>query len=223
VAQVTSVHPVIFQEFEAICAPLAVTGHVLEIGASPDHRSLLELPSLRSAVSRVGVGLDGSLDGDHFTILDRNAHDLSCFGDGSFELILCNSTLEHDERFWLTIAEAHRLIAPGGWIVFGVPGYAATGSSLAMRPIKRLSRLPLIGQAWTAARVEFEASSVTLGRHDFPADYYRFSEQAMIEVLLGGLEHKETRVILSPPRVIGLGRKAMPGIVDAAAASESRA
>ena len=51
------------------------------------------------------------------------------------------------------------------------------------------------------------ASSVTLGVHDFPGDFYRFSEQALAQVILQGLTDTSTRVLLAPPRVLGWGRK----------------
>jgi hypothetical protein len=56
-------HPEIFDAFETVCAPLDVTGGVLEIGVSPDHRSLLDLPCLARASERVGVGLEAAFAG----------------------------------------------------------------------------------------------------------------------------------------------------------------
>jgi SAM-dependent methyltransferase len=203
-------HPRVFEAFETICAPLRVTGRVLEIGASPGHRPLLEMAALRTAAERVGVGLDGAAETAGYRIVVANAHDLSRFADGWFELVVCNSVLEHDPRFWLTVVEARRVTAPGGWMVFGAPAFGAMDSVPGARTIKRLARLPFVGARWSGARNALQASSATLGLHDFPGDYYRFSEQAMADVVLADLESVTTRLILEPPRVIGAGRKPRP-------------
>jgi SAM-dependent methyltransferase len=200
-------HRKIFEAFEAICRPLGVTGRVLEIGASPHHQTLLDLPALRGAAERIGVGLDGPAAGAGHRILHADAHDIALFADGAFDLVLCNSMLEHDPHFWLTLAEARRVAAPGGFLMFGVPGYAAMGTVPGQSTIAGLARIPLLGRRWRAAREALAASSATLGVHDFPGDYYRFSEQAMAEVLLEGLADVQTRIVLAPPRVLGWGRK----------------
>jgi SAM-dependent methyltransferase len=200
-------HPRIFEEFDAICAPLSITGEVLEIGASRDHPLLLALPALGSAAKRIGVGLGPAFRGDDFEVLSCDANDLGCFASGRFQLVLCNAMLEHDARFWLTLAEARRVSQPGGWMVLGVPSYGAMDSIPGRHVVDRLSRLPLIGRRWRDARAAMVASAPTLGLHHFPSDYYRFSEHAMAEVLLEGLEQKQVRLLLNPPRVIGIGQK----------------
>jgi SAM-dependent methyltransferase len=200
-------HPKIYAEFETICRTLNFKGRVLEIGASPQHQSLLGLPSLDFATKRIGIGLDGAVKNNRFEIIHRNAHDLSCFDNGSFDLILCNSMLEHDPQFWRTVAEAYRVAAKGAWFVYGVPGYAQGGAIPVPRLLRFLSKLPLIGHPWNNLRQTLQASSLSLAIHHYPADYYRFSEQAMAEILLSGLERIETRLVMSPPRVIGIGQK----------------
>lgn len=201
-------HPVVFQTFDALCRDLAVHGSVLEIGASPDHQTLLTLPSLRGAAQRLGVGLDGETTRDGYRIRRINSHNLD-FVDGAFQLVLSNSMLEHDGHFWLSLDEARRVTAPGGYIILGVPSFSRMGEVPGRKLLKLLSKIPLIGDTWRAAVVASDASSLTLGLHDFPRDYYRFSEQAMTDILLEGMEQISTRLILSPPRVIGLGRKPM--------------
>lgn len=200
-------HPRVFQEFETICAAFAITGRVLEIGASPRHQSLLTMRSLHAASERLGVGLDGDAAGPGFRIINADAHDLSMFADGNFDLVLCNSMMEHDPQFWLTAAEARRVAASRAWLVFGVPGFGRMGTVPRTSTIRFLSRLPLIGASWRRALTALQASSPTLGLHEYPGDYYRFSEFAMAQVLLAGLEAVETRLIMEPPRVIGIGRK----------------
>ena len=51
------------------------------------------------------------------------------------------------------------------------------------------------------------APTPTLAIHDFPGDYYRFSPQAMREVLLDGLDEREVEELMLPPRLIGSGRR----------------
>lgn len=197
-------HPIVYRKFVSLCQDLPLSGAVLEIGASPHHPTLLAMPSLHRAASRVGVGLDGDHDGDGYAIRHLNSHDLSVFADASFELVLSNAMLEHDPRFWLTLREAYRVLAPGGWMVLGVPGFGAMGSV----PGRQLWR-DLAGASREASALAdaIGASSLTLGVHNYPADYYRFSEQAMRDVLLDGLAELDISVIMQPPRVVGRGRK----------------
>jgi hypothetical protein len=46
-----------------------------------------------------------------------------------------------------------------------------------------------------------------LGVHNFPGDYYRFSEQAVREVFMDGLVDVSVKLVLTPPRIIAWGRK----------------
>ena len=50
-------HPRVFEEFERICRTRGAGGDVLEIGAVPSRESLLFLPALSGARSRIGVDL----------------------------------------------------------------------------------------------------------------------------------------------------------------------
>lgn len=202
-----NMHPTIYAEFNSICQTMKITGHVLEIGASPHHQCLLGLPALDTAKTRIGIGLDGALQTERYEIIHRNAHDLSCFADATFDLILCNSMMEHDPQFWRTLAEAYRVAAKGAWFVYGVPGYSAGGVLKLPRFWRLLSKLPLIGHECKSLGQGLQASTLTLAVHNYPADYYRFSEQAMAEVLLCGLERIETHLVMNPPRVIGRGQK----------------
>ena len=197
-------HPIVYRQFIALCQDLPVSGAVLEIGASPHHPTLLGMPSLQRAASRIGVGLDGDHDGDGYVIRQMNSHDLSAFADASFDLVLSNAMLEHDPRFWLTLGEAYRVLKPGGWMMLGVPGFGGMGTVPGSQLWRQFAGSSQEGRAWSEA---VGASSLTLGVHNYPADYYRFSEQAMRDVLLDGLVDLDVSVIMQPPRVIGRGRK----------------
>lgn len=82
-----------------------------------------------------------------------SGHDLP-FEDASFDLVLCLNTLEHDDCFWLTLAEMKRVLKTGGILFIEVPNY--------------------------------EYRTI----HNFPADYYRFSEEALRKMLDGFSEIK---------------------------------
>ena|ERR1700687_3007427 len=41
--------------------------------------------------------------------------------DGSFELVLCTQVLEHCQNPWHAMQEIHRILAPGGYLIFSVP------------------------------------------------------------------------------------------------------
>ena len=147
-------------------------------------------------------------EGAGYSIRQADAHDLSEFRDGSFELVLSNSMLEHDPQFWLSVAEAKRVTALGGYLGVGVPAFVQMGAVPALGFLKGFSRIPLLGRGLRDALVAGQASSLTLGVHNFPGDYYRFSEQAIRDVILEGMEEIATRLVLQPPRLIGFGRKA---------------
>lgn len=197
--------PLIYKVFEHLCADLRVAGPVLEIGASPLHKTLLSLTALSGASLRVGVGLDGAYEGEGYSILHQNAHDLSCFSDNTFELVISNSMLEHDPAFWKTMSEAYRVLAPGGWMIIGVPGYGAMGSVPSQDLI--LATLQAAEDRRDQSRA-IKISSLTLGIHNYPGDYYRFSPEAMREVLMQGLAEVRIFSVMQPPRIVGIGRKA---------------
>ena len=195
-------HERIFAAFDRICRARGAGGDVLEIGAMPSPTTLLCLPALAHARSRVGVNLAGDASYDGFRIVGANANDLRGFANASFDTVLANSVLEHDARFWRTLAEMRRVARPGALIAIGVPAYGPRGRG---RPLERLARLPVTGRLvrrWAPGAI---ASTPTLVVHDFPGDYYRFSPQAMREVLLDGLEACEIETLMTPPRLVGSG------------------
>lgn len=195
-------HPDVFQAFEAICRRRTAGGAVLEVGAMPSDDTLLCLPAVAGAASRVGINLDGPHRHRDFEILQVNAHAMDCFADGTFDTVLCNATLEHDPRFWLTLGEIRRVTRPGGLIVIGVPGYAELPSDVRLR---RLRRIPGVSRWIRVPPQALACSTLTLPVHDFPGDYYRFSPQAVREIFCEGLRDVAVETLLVPPRVIGSG------------------
>jgi len=198
--------PEIYQAFESLCARHPFRGPVLEIGVTPGPDSLLRLPSLRTHPDKTGIHLGPPGMDAGSTILQGNANAMPGFADGTFGLVLCNSTLEHDPFFWKTLQEIRRVTAPGGLFIVGVPGYAGMGLRHLLPGSDRRSRL-LRRLLQSFGPATLRAGTPTLGEHHFPGDYYRFSEKALRDVLLEGFDVLETRTLMHPPRVLGCGRK----------------
>ena len=144
--------------------------------------SLLLFPEFASALERYCVNLEKLPYNPRITGITANANDLGMFADDYFDLVLSNATLEHDKSFWLTVAEMRRVLRPGGMMLVGVPGYVK-------HPEKS------------------EEASIPVLNHHGRRDFYRFSSQAMRTVILDGLEQVTVSVVLTPPRIIGTGRK----------------
>ncbi len=200
-------HLAVFAAFDRICSARTCGGDVLEIGAVPSADTLLCMPSLQGARRRVGVNIDGPSSFRGIEILRANANDLrglDGFGDESFDTVLCNAVLEHDPRFWRTLAEMRRLVRPGGLVGIGVPGFAKLAVE---RRVSRVARM--LSRVGVPARAldPWRASTMTLQIHNYPGDYYRFSPQAVAEVFLEGLVDTEVHTVLVPPRIIGFGEK----------------
>jgi len=182
------VHPAVFQVFDELCRPHNIRGAVLEVGATPDESTLLNLPSLAGVTEKIGINKAGASRFKDFSILNVDANAMTCFPDQRFDTVLCNSVLEHDRFFWKTLAEIHRVTKTGGLIVIGTPGYT-----------KQRPRGILFGGD------ALRHSTLTLGIHNFPGDYYRFSEQTFREVFFEGMKDVVIRTVLVPPRIIGAG------------------
>lgn len=198
--------PAVYATFQEICAQEQIRGPVLEVGAVIGPDSLLRLPCLKGVANRVGINIERTLSDDGCRMIQGNANEMRMFADGSFETVLCNSTLEHDPFFWKTIAEIHRVTTSGGFVVIGVPGFAGMGVDC-FAPRKSIPGFLLRLAAQMTKSDLLLASTPTLGEHFFPGDYYRFTEQAMREVFLANFHPISIRKIMNPPRIIGSGRK----------------
>jgi SAM-dependent methyltransferase len=153
----------------------------LEVGGVTGPNSLLDAPELRGA-ERFCLNLLKMPEIDGVKTVAGNANDMRMFKEESFDIVLCNATLEHDKRFWRSVAEMHRVLRPGGLLVVGVPGY-----------VKDPERDH--GRATHTYRVHYRF------------DYYRFSEQAVREVVFEGMRRVRVMQVMYPPRLIGHGIK----------------
>lgn len=66
------------------------------------------------------IGID-MRDGDNVDVV-MNGHDLADHYGEDFDLVLCFDTMEHDDKFWLTIEAMKKVLKPGGWMLIGAPG-----------------------------------------------------------------------------------------------------
>lgn len=189
-----NVHPDVFTVFEEICRRRGAAGDVLEVGAMPTDDTLLRLPCLRDARFRIGVNPEGPWQCDGFSIVRGHGSDMRAFPDRRFDTVVCNSTLEHDPRFWETLREIRRVLRPGGLFVVGVPGYLP-GS---IRPF-------LSGSEATPLPAWVDATTPVLAHHDAPGDFYRFSAQAVASVFMEGMRDVEMRAVMVPPRLVASG------------------
>jgi SAM-dependent methyltransferase len=200
------VHPVVFAAFDEICrGRMAPGARVLEIGAMPAADTLLNLPALRGAGVRVGANLGVARPYPGLELVQVAADGLAAFADASFDAVLCNSVLEHDARFWRTLDGILRVARPGALVAIGVPGYADLPPTPLIGLARRAVRLPFVAWLFARAAPGWDAATPTLAVHNYPGDYYRFSEQAMREVLLAGCRGVVVRVVMRPPRIIGFG------------------
>lgn len=137
---------------------------VLEIGAA--NWTLLNIPCFQEAQK---TALNASFRPD-FPKLDKlrlaigNSNCME-FDDDEFDCIMSSSVLEHDKYFWHSIAEIYRTLSTHGLLIIGVPIYMD---------------LP----------TDWKNTTLTFKRHGkaYNADFYRFSEQAVREVLFEKLE-----------------------------------
>lgn len=179
---VAGVYPPVQRRFEQIIRDSRIRpARALEVGGHTGPKSLLRAPELAEA-ERYCLNLEPKASVDGITAVRGNANDMGMFADGMFDVVLSNAMLEHDKYFWLSLAEMRRVLAPGGLLVIGTPGY--------VRDPER-----------------DEGKSTATYRMHYTVDYYRFSDQVFRDVFFEGLEDVTVAAILRPPRIIGHGWK----------------
>lgn len=55
-----------------------------------------------------------------------NSHHLE-FLDSYFDVVISIAAMEHDEKFWVSAQEMARVLKPGGWMIWSVPGWRGCG------------------------------------------------------------------------------------------------
>jgi SAM-dependent methyltransferase len=153
---------------------------VLEIGPSrkPD-KSLLTLDCLQGSV-REGISIGGAFALSGIKVYIGNSNNMEMFEDGRFDMVISNAVLEHDRYFWKSVEEYKRVLAIGGTLIVGVPGFVESETAKISSPVFK---------------------------YHMKEDYYRFSPLAVSKVFLRGLDSVEVQIISKPPRIIGVGTK----------------
>jgi SAM-dependent methyltransferase len=106
---------------------------VLEIGTPKSQmESLLFIPSTIH-MQRTGIDIGGPyMVGD--VLVSKGDMKALQFGDEEFDLVLCNSVLEHEPKFWIGLTEMTRVLKKGGLLMLGVPGFDSTRETLQFHP-----------------------------------------------------------------------------------------
>jgi SAM-dependent methyltransferase len=198
--------PEVYKAFQTILSTHQIHGPVLEVGAVAGPDCLLNLPAFKNVSKKIGVNLIDQNSTVDIEYVQINANDLSCFDNNYFQVVVCNSTLEHDPFFWKTLAEIKRVSMVGGLIVIGVPGYTGMGLQHIFTQ-RNVFHWFLRVFSMMGVNKGLKASTLTLGEHHFPNDYYRFSEHAVNDILLEGTSDRCVHQVMSPPRFIGVGYK----------------
>ena len=94
-----------------------IKGKVLEVGSryvNGEIRDIFEDEKIKY------TGLD-MIKGRCVDIL-LNAHDIKKeLKKNSFDLVVCFDTLEHDDKFWITVDNMRWVLKKGGWLVIKAP------------------------------------------------------------------------------------------------------
>jgi hypothetical protein len=190
------VNTLVFDTFAKIVRDIKPRGKIVELGAVPSSDSLLTLPEL-SGEHRVGVNISGASHFGGFEILKMNANNMALFDDRSVDCVLSNAMLEHDNYFWLTLAEIRRILRPGAWAILGVPAFTDDGL------ISKLGQ----GTHWPISDAnDYHNATLTFKQHGAPKDFYRFSKEAVRSVFFEGFERVTLVNVMIPPRIVGYGR-----------------
>ena len=112
--------------------------------------------------------------------------------------------LEHDPLFWKTIIEINRVLAPGGTLIIGVPSFEGMGLKYIFPSNSVIAKfLKIIIGIFKLNYLK--ASTLTLGVHAYPEDYYRFSAAAVRDVFFKDYEQVTLSKVMMPPRIVATG------------------
>jgi SAM-dependent methyltransferase len=182
---------ILYGAFQRCAARYSLEGPYLEIGASPGGKSILAGKYFKDRPDRHAINLNDFAQEGGITFHRMNSNDMSAtFRDGQFGAVLSNAVLEHDKRFWLSLAEMKRVLAPGGIMVVAAPGFIRL----------KHTKATIIGPNGESN------ATITHEVHARP-DYWRFSRQAFSEVVCEGLDILAMRVIDAIPRIMAVARK----------------
>ena len=94
---------------------------VLEVGSLDVNGSVRDI--FASGTYGDYLGLD-MRDGKNVDIV-LNAHDIPTrWTTPTFDLVICFDTLEHDDKFWVTVENMRNIVKEGGWLFVSAPSGA---------------------------------------------------------------------------------------------------
>lgn len=102
-------------EIQTLIQSLNLGGRVLEVGSRDINGTIRKY--LRKDAKYLGIDRCKGPNVDRI----MSGHDLK-LRNGYYDTVLCLDTLEHDEKFWLTLKEMRRVLKKGGTMVITVPG-----------------------------------------------------------------------------------------------------
>jgi SAM-dependent methyltransferase len=92
-----------------------VTGKVLEVGCLDVNGNVRDILSF---MEYMGIDMRDGRNVDKVV----NAHDIKeNFTEGEFDLVICFDTLEHDNKFWISVENMRWVLKKGGWLIIGTP------------------------------------------------------------------------------------------------------
>lgn len=184
-------HPMLYRHFQEVASKYALKGPFLEIGAAPGGKAILAGAYFKGKNDRFAINLQAQAQESGITFKMCNSNDMqSEFASGQFQSVLSNAVLEHDKYFWRSIDEMKRVLAPGGMLVVGAPGFI---------PLKQT-------KASISGLGEDSKATITYDVHARP-DYWRFSRQAFKSVICEEMQILELRVVGSIPRLVAVAQK----------------
>lgn len=195
-------HPKVNETYQKLAEKYEMKGPFLEVGIGNRESAILSGPYFLGKPERFATNLSEmevlDEEGDRkIQFIRCNANNMKeVFADGQFGTVLSNAVIEHDKYFWRSLEEMKRVLAPGGLLAIGAPGYI---------PRKRLKGDVLDDR--------FSRATVTADVHSRP-DYWRFSDMAFEEVLCEGLEVLEMCVVGRIPVLMAVARKPLEGLLE---------
>lgn len=91
-------------------------GHVLEIGSLNVNGGVRQFFTDSLSYTGIDIVMGNGVD------LVLNANNLAAFFDADqFDTILCLETIEHDKKFWRTMAEIQFVLKRGGYLIVSSP------------------------------------------------------------------------------------------------------
>ncbi len=170
-----------------------IRGPILEIVSDIRDLATAEMQDLNGEERHV-IGLGDGPHREGVTFHKGNARDMKAlFEDGKFGAVISNRVLAHDRKFWQTMGEIARVLAPGGAAIVITPCFSAIENAAGVTAVGRKGN-------------PFTEVTVTERVGDAP-DYWRMSPQAIKKVIFDGFDVKAVRVKMVPPHVFGVGMK----------------